>query len=389
MDEIGLRYGVNPHQAYARALVAEGKLPFKVLSGTPGYINILDAINSWQLVREMRELAGLPSAASFKHVSPAGAAIGKPLSEELAESCFVSGKELSPLAVAYVRARGADRMSSFGDWIALSDTVDESAARVISREVSDGIIAPGFEPAAFKLLEAKKNGTYPVLEMDPSFRPPEIETKQVFGVTLEQARNNAAITPALLDKVVTVKKQIPGEARTNMLIATLALKYTQSNSVCVAYDGQVIGIGAGQQSRIACTRIACAKADKWLLRLHPKVRGLLFKKGTTRTEKANAIDLYLEEDATEAELAAWRLHFTNVPPPLTRAERQEWLDVYDGVALSSDAFIPFRDNIDRAARSGVRYVVQTGGSSRDEGIIRAADEYGMVMAFTGLRLFHH
>ena len=389
MDEIKLRYGVNPHQAAARAFVPEGKLPFKVLSGAPGYINILDALNSWQLVREMKELTGLPSAASFKHVSPAGAATGKPLSEELAESCFVSGKELSALAVAYVRARGADRLASFGDWIALSDTVDESAARVISREVSDGIIAPGYEPAALKLLEAKKNGTYPVLEMDPSFRPPEIETKQVFGVTLEQARNNSAITPALLGKVVTAKKQIPDEARANMLVATLALKYTQSNSVCVAYDGQVIGIGAGQQSRIACTRIACAKADKWLLRLHPKVRGFLFKKGTTRTEKANAIDLYLEEDATEAEVAAWRLHFTSVPAPLTRLERQEWLDVYDGVALSSDAFIPFRDNIDRAARSGVRYVVQTGGSSRDEGIIRAADEYGMVMVFTGLRLFHH
>jgi len=384
-----LRYGVNPHQSPARAFVPDGKLPFKVLSGTPGYINLLDALNSWQLVREMKELTDLPSAASFKHVSPAGAATGKPLSEELAESCFVSGKELSPLAVAYVRARGADRMASFGDWVALSDTVDESTAGIISREVSDGIIAPGYEPAAFKLLEAKKNGTYPVLEMDPSYGPPEIETKQVFGVTLEQARNNAPITPALLDKVVTVKTQIPDDARTNMLIATLALKYTQSNSVCLAWDGQAIGIGAGQQSRIACTRIACAKADKWLLRLHPRVRGLDFKKGTTRTEKANAIDLYLEEDATEAELAAWRLHFNKVPEPLVREEKHAWLARFDGVALSSDAFIPFRDNIDRAARSGVRYVVETGGSSRDEGIVRAADEYGMVMVFTGLRLFHH
>lgn len=389
MDEIKLRYGVNPHQSHARALVIDGKLPFKVIAGAPGYVNLLDALNSWQLVREMRELTGLPSAASFKHVSPAGAATGKPLSLELAESCFVSGAELSPLAIAYVRARGADRLASFGDWIALSDTVDESTARVISREVSDGCIAPGYEPAALELLKAKKNGTYPVLEIDPTYEPSETETRQVFGVTLEQARNNARITPALLDKVVTVKKQIPAEASTSMLVATLALKYTQSNSVCLAYDGQVIGMGAGQQSRIACTRIACAKADKWLLRLHPKVRSLDFKKGTTRTEKANAIDLYLEEDATEAELKAWRLSFNTLPAPLSRDEKQEWLARFDGVALSSDAFIPFRDNIDRAARSGVRYVVQTGGSSRDEGIISAADEYGMVMVFTGLRLFHH
>jgi len=394
MDEIKLRYGVNPHQSHARAFIGTvhagtGPLPFKVLAGAPGYVNLLDALNSWQLVHEMKELTGLPSAASFKHVSPAGAATGKPLSPELAESCFVSGAELSPLAAAYVRARGADRLASFGDWIALSDTVDESTAKVISREVSDGCIAPGYEPAALKLLSAKKHGTYPVLEMDASYRPPEIEARQVFGVTLEQARNNAAITPALLDKVVTTRKQIPDEARTNMLVATLALKYTQSNSVCVAYDGQVIGMGAGQQSRIACTRIACAKADKWLLRLHPNVRALDFKKNTSRTEKANAIDLYLEEDATEAEIAAWRLNFHAVPAPLSREEKQEWLARFDGVALSSDAFIPFRDNIDRAARSGVRYVVQTGGSSRDEGIIRAADEYGMVMVFTGLRLFHH
>ncbi|MBN2464431.1 phosphoribosylaminoimidazolecarboxamide formyltransferase [candidate division WOR-3 bacterium] len=398
MDEIKLRYGVNPHQSSARASVPEGSLPFKVLAGSPGYVNLLDALNSWQLVREMKEMTGLPSAASFKHVSPAGAATGLPLSPELAESCFVSGAELSPLAVAYVRARGADRLASFGDWIALSDTVDESTAKVISREVSDGCIAPGYEPAALKLLQAKKNGTYPVLEIDPSFQPPELESRQVFGVTLEQARNKAAITPALLEKVVTFKKQIPDEARTNMLIATLALKYTQSNSVSVAYDGQVIGMGAGQQSRIACTRIACAKADKWLLRLHPRVRALDFKKGATRTEKANAIDLFLEEDATalsdrgllgQAELAAWRLHFNVVPAPLSREEKQDWLSRFDGVALSSDAFIPFRDNIDRAARSGVRYLVQTGGSSRDEGIIRAADEYGMVMVFTGLRLFHH
>ncbi len=389
MDEITLRYGVNPHQSPARALVLDRKLPFKVLSGSPGYINLLDALNSWQLVREMKQLTDLPSAASFKHVSPSGVACGRPLSPDLAQSYFVTQDELSPLAIAYVRARGADRLASFGDWIALSDTVDESAARIISREVSDGCIAPGFEPAALELLKAKKNGTYPVLEVNPGYEPPETESRQVFGVSLEQARNNTPIAPALLDKVVTVKKQITDDARIDMLVATLALKYTQSNSVCLAWDGQTIGVGAGQQSRIACTRIACAKADKWLLRLHPRVRGLDFKKGTTRTEKANAIDLYLEVDATEAELRAWRLHFNTVPEPLAREERHAWLARFNGVALSSDAFIPFRDNIDRAARSGVRYVVQTGGSSRDEGIIRAADEYGMVMVFTGLRLFHH
>jgi phosphoribosylaminoimidazolecarboxamide formyltransferase/IMP cyclohydrolase len=389
VDEVKLRYGVNPHQSPARAFVPDGKLPFKVLSGAPGYINLLDALNSWQLVREMKELTGLPSAASFKHVSPSGVACGRPLSPDLAESYFVTHDDLSPLAIAYVRARGADRLASFGDWIALSDIVDESSAKIIGREVSDGCIAPGFEPAAFELLKAKKNGTYPVLEIDPSYQPSPTESRQVFGVTLEQARNNTLITPALLEKVVTAKKQITDEARLDMLVGTLALKYTQSNSVCLAYDGQTIGIGAGQQSRIACTRIACAKADKWLLRLHPRVRGLDFKKSTSRTEKANALDLYLEEHATEAELRAWRLSFNVAPEPITREERRAWLARFDGVALSSDAFIPFRDNIDRAARSGVRYVVQTGGSTRDEGIIRAADEYGMVMVFTGLRLFHH
>ena len=276
MDEIKLRYGVNPHQSPARALVLDRKLPFKVLSGAPGYINLLDALNSWQLVREMKALTDLPSAASFKHVSPSGVACGRPLSPDLAQSYFVTQDELSPLAIAYVRARGADRLASFGDWIALSDTVDESAARIISREVSDGCIAPGFEPAALELLKAKKNGTYPVLEVDPGYEPPQTESRQVFGVTLEQARNNTPITPGLLDKVVTVKKQITDDARIDMLVATLALKYTQSNSVCLAWDGQTIGVGAGQQSRIACTRIACAKADKWLLRLHPKVRDLDF-----------------------------------------------------------------------------------------------------------------
>ncbi|MEO0086101.1 MAG: phosphoribosylaminoimidazolecarboxamide formyltransferase [candidate division WOR-3 bacterium] len=389
MDEIRLRYGLNPHQSAARAYVADGKLPFRVLNGRPGFVNLLDALNSWQLVRELKALAGLPAAASFKHVSPAGAAIGRPLSPETAESLFVKAGELSPLACAYARARGADRMSSFGDWAALSDTVDEPTARLLAREVSDGCIAPGYEPAALKLLAAKKNGTYPVLEIRPDYEPPQVETRQVFGVSLEQSRNDAMITPALLEKVVTANKTIPDSARLDMLIATLTLKYTQSNSVCVAFDGQVIGVGAGQQSRIHCTRIACNKADRWLLRLHPRVRSLPFVKDIPRSQRAAAIDLFLEEEATEAELAAWRKNFTTVPEPLSRAERQEWIANSSGLSLSSDAFIPFRDNIDRAARSGVRYVVQTGGSNFDAGIIAAADEYGVVMVFTGLRLFHH
>ena len=389
MDELRLRYGVNPHQSPARAFVTNGKLPFRVLNGAPGYINLLDALNSWQLVRELKELTGSPAAASFKHSSPAGAAIARPLSAGLVESYFISKPDLSPLATAYTRARGADRMSSFGDWTALSDVVDQSTAEILSHEVSDGCIAPGYTPEALTLLKTKKNGTYPLLEMDPTFVPPVTEARTLFGVTLEQARNNAVVSAALLDKVVTVKRAMTPDVQTDMLIATLTLKYTQSNSICLALDGQVIGVGAGQQSRIHCTRIACDKADKWLLRLHPKVRSLEFKKGVSRTEKATAIDLYLEADATEAELAAWRLNFTARPDPFTREEKQAWIEQHAGVSYSSDAFIPFRDNIDRAARSGVRYVVQTGGSTRDDGVIRAADEYGMVMVFTGLRLFHH
>jgi phosphoribosylaminoimidazolecarboxamide formyltransferase/IMP cyclohydrolase len=389
MDELRLRYGVNPHQTNARAFVREGRLPFKVLSGHPGYINMLDALNSWQLVRELKGLTGLSAAASFKHTSPVGAAVGRPLSAELAESCLVNGMELTPLACAYARARGADRMSSFGDWAAFSDTVDEPTARLLAREVSDGCVAPGYEPAAFEILRGKKSNNYPIIEIDPGFEPGPTEAREVFGIALEQDRNNARIDGSLLEKVVTHKKTMPEAARTDMLIATLTLKYTQSNSVCLAYDGQVIGCGAGQQSRIHCTRVACAKADKWLLRLHPRVRGFEFKKDLTRVQKSNAIDLFLEEDATEEELAAWRLHFTAVPERLSREEKRAWIDKFTGVALASDAFIPFRDNIDRAARSGVGYVIQTGGSSRDEGVIRAADEYGMVMVITGLRLFHH
>jgi len=389
LDEIKLRYGVNPHQTPARVFLPEGKLPITLLGSSPSYVNLLDALNSWQLVKELTELTGQPSAASFKHTSPVGAAIGRPLSPELAQSCFVSGLELSPLACAYARARGADRMASFGDWAAFSETVDLATAQLLSREISDGCIAPGYAADALELLKKKKGGHYPIIQIDPDYQPPELETRQVFGLTLEQARNNAKITEALLGKVVTVKRHISETTRLNMLIALLTLKYTQSNSVCLAYDGQVIGVGAGQQSRIHCTRLACQKADRWFLRLHPKVLNLPFKKGISRGERANAIDLYLEDDATEPELAAWRLAFTTVPEPLTKPEKQTWIAQFKDVVLASDAFIPFRDNIDRAARSGVNCIVQTGGSSRDQGIIRAADEYGMVMVFTGLRLFHH
>ena len=387
--EIRLRYGLNPHQRQARLHSGGRPLPIEVLNGQPGYVNMLDALNSWQLVRELRELSGMPAAASFKHVSPAGAALGLPLGEDLAESCQVGRLELSPLACAYARARGADRMSSFGDWAALSDRVDVPTARVIKREVSDGCIAPGYEPEALALLGEKKDGGYPVLKIDPGFRPPELESRQVFGLTLEQSRNDAVVGPGLLKNIVTKNREIPSTAARDMLFATVALKYIQSNSICVVSDGQLIGVGAGQQSRIHCTRIACAKADKWFLRLHPRLRELRFRKGVNRSARATAIDLFLEEEATEQELIAWRELFDTVPEPLTPAEKRDWLEQKRGAALGSDAFIPFRDNIDRAARTGVGYVVQAGGSTRDDDVIRAADEYGMVMVFTGLRLFHH
>jgi phosphoribosylaminoimidazolecarboxamide formyltransferase/IMP cyclohydrolase len=389
MEELPLRYGLNPHQQRARALVEEGRLPFRVLNGRPGYVNLLDALNSWQLVRELRSVGDLPAAASFKHVSPAGAALGIELGPDLADSCAVDTGDLSPLAAAYARARGADRMSSFGDWVGLSDPCDLATARLIKREVSDGCIAPGFEPGALDLLKGKKGGNYPVLEVDPGFEPGPTETRQVFGVTLEQERNSRPIGPGLLERVVTRETDLPGAARRDMLVAMVVLKYTQSNSMCVVRDGQAIGVGAGQQSRIHCTRLACAKADRWLLRLHPAVRALKFRKGVSRSDRATAVDLFLEEDVTEPERAAWRERFDDVPAPLSPDEKREWLDRFRDSVLGSDAFIPFRDNIDRAARSGVGYVVQPGGSTRDEDVIRAADEYGMVMAFTGLRLFHH
>ncbi|MEO0071097.1 MAG: phosphoribosylaminoimidazolecarboxamide formyltransferase [candidate division WOR-3 bacterium] len=389
LDEIKLRYGTNPHQSFARLYRRRGKLPVKVLNGTPSYINILDALNSYQLVKELKELSALPASASFKHTSPAGAAIGKPLTDDLKKSLFVPDMELSPLACAYARARGADRMATFGDWAAFSEEVDLATAQFLAQEISDGCIAPGYAPDALEILKKKKGGKYLVLAIDPEWVPPEREVRQIFGLLLEQERNNAKIDETILTNVVTAKKVIPDEAKLDMLIATIAVKYTQSNSICLAYDGQVIGVGAGQQSRIHCTRLACEKADKWFLRLHPKVLNLKFKRGTSRGEKATAIDIYLEENATPEELHTWQRLFAVPPEPLTREERWEWLAKFPGVSLSSDGFIPFRDNIDRAARSNVRYIVQPGGSTRDEGIIRAADEYGMVMVFTNLRLFYH
>lgn len=388
--ELTLRYGMNPHQAPARvAMPAGAPLPFEVLSGAPGYINLLDALNSWALVRELREALGLPAAASFKHVSPAGAALGLPLSDAEKAACFVSDLELSPLASAYARARGADRMSSFGDWVALSDTCDLATARIIRREVSDGVIAPGYEPRALEMLRAKRDGAYRVLRIDPAYRPAATETRQVYGVTLEQRRNDAAIGPDLFANVVTQAKDLSPEALRDLILATITVKYTQSNSVCLAHGGQVTGVGAGQQSRVHCTRLAAGKSDLWFLRQHPAVLGLPFRAGVRRAEQNNAIDLFFIDDLTPPEEQAWRSAFRTVPTRLTREERLAWLGQVRGVALSSDAFFPFRDSIDRASRSGVRYVAQPGGSANDADVVAACDAYGMTMALTGLRLFHH
>ncbi len=389
MDEIKLRYGTNPHQKSARVFLPEGKLPLKIVNGDPSYINIIDSLNSWQLVRELKQLTSLPAAASFKHTSPAGAAIGKPLSSDLKKSLFVPDLELSPLAAAYARARGADRMATFGDWAAFSDPVDIATARLLAREVSDGCIAPGYEPQALAILKQKKNGKYPILQIDPGYNPPPIEIRQLFGIFLEQERNNAPIDQTLLKNVVTEKKHIPDTVKLDLLLALITLKYTQSNSIVLTYDGQVIGVGAGQQSRIHCTRLACAKADKWFLRLHPRILNLKFKKGTPRAEKATAIDIILEETATPQELQPFLTLLLEPPQPFSREEKQQWLAKFDGICLASDGFIPFRDNLDRAARSNVQYVIQPGGSTRDETIITAADEYQMVMIFTHLRLFYH
>lgn len=389
-SELALRYGVNPQQAPSRVFMAGAEpLPFKVLNGAPGYVNLLDALNGWQLVRELRAAIGLPSAASFKHVSPAGAAVGLPLGESLRRAYFVETLELTPLATAYARARGADRVSSYGDWIALSERVDVQTASLIRRETSDGVVAPGYDDDALALLREKKQG-FTVLEVDPAYAPAETELREVFGVRFEQRRNDARITPELLERVVTQNVDLPDAARRDLLVGLVALKYTQSNSVCFSRDGQVIGMGAGQQSRIHCTRLAGAKADLWHLRQHPAVLDLPFREGIKRVERDNAIDGYLRGDLSEPEERLWEGSFSQTPRRLPVEEQRDWLArTAQDVALSSDAFFPFRDNLDQAFRSGARYVAQPGGSLRDEDVIAAADEYGMVMAFTGLRLFHH
>jgi len=389
MSEIKLRYGCNPHQAPARVFTEGRDLPIQVLSGAPGYINLCDALNAWQLVRELKATLGLPAAASFKHVSPAGAAVGLPMGEDLRRACFVEDMELSPLAAAYARARGADRMSSFGDWAALSDVCDEATARILKREVSDGVIAPGYTPGALALLRAKRDGKYHVVQIDPAYEAPESERREIFGITFEQKRNSLVPGYPMLEHVVTARRELPPEARRDLLLALITLKYTQSNSVCFAYDGQVIGVGAGQQSRVHCTRLAAAKADKWFLRQHPEVLGLRFRAGVNRADRNNAIDQYLEDWLSPAEAELWAGHFEVVPAPMEPARKRAYLAARTGVSLGSDAFFPFRDNIDRAQASGVSYVAQPGGSVRDDAVIQACDAYGMVMCFTGTRLFHH
>lgn len=387
--EIALRYGCNPHQVPARMYREGGDLPFRVLNGSPGYINMLDALNSWQLVRELKQALDLPAAASFKHVSPAGAAVGVPLSDVLRKAYFVGGMELSSIATAYVRARGADRLSSFGDWVALSDRLDIPTARLLRREVSDGVIAPGCEDEALAILKQKKGGRYAVIEIDPDYKPPEMETREVFGVGFDQKRNNLAVTPALFENIVTASRELPESAIRDLVVSTIALKYTQSNSVCFAVDGQVIGLGAGQQSRIHCTRLAGEKADRWFLRQHPAILGLPWRKGISRPDRDNAIDLCFQEKLTPAEQQTWEAAFRDIPPRLSPEEKHDWLATMTGVSLSSDAFFPFRDSIDRAAQSGVKYVVEPGNSARDQDVITACNEYGMVMAFSGTRFFHH
>jgi len=386
--ELQLRYGVNPYQTPARVWT-EGPLPFQVLNGAPGYINLLDALNSWQLVRELRQTLGVPAAASFKHVSPAGAAIGRPLSDALRQAYFVGDQELSPLAMAYARARGADRVCSYGDWVALSDPVDLPTARLVRREVSDGVIAPGFDAAALDLLKTKRGGRYTVLQIDPLYETPELETRQVFGISFEQRRNAVVPGEGLLDNVVTRRREIPAAARRDMLLALITLKYTQSNSVCLVADGQVIGNGAGQQSRIHCTRLAAAKADTWYLRQHPEVLSLRFRTDLDRVDRDNAIDQFLRDDLSVAEETLWRASFAEVPRRLSAEAKRAWLGTLNGVTLGSDAYIPFRDNVDRAHASGVEYIAQPGGAMREADIVAACDEYGIAMACTGLRLFHH
>ena len=391
MTEMELKYGCNPNQKPSRIFMQEGELPITVLNGKPGYINLLDAFNSWQLVRELKQATGLPSAASFKHVSPAGAAVGLPLSNIDRKIYFVEQEgELSPIACAYIRARGADRLCSYGDWAALSDVCDADTANYLKGEVSDGIIAPGYTEEALAILREKKKGNYNVVQIDADYIPAEIERKDVFGVTFEQGRNNYRIDRELLTNIVTVNKDLPDQAAIDMMVALITLKYTQSNSVCYVKDGQAIGVGAGQQSRIHCTRLAGNKADNWYLRQHPKVLGLQFVEGIRRPDRDNAIDIYTSDEYMDilAE-GEWQQWFAVKPEVLTAEEKREWVATQSGVTCGSDAFFPFGDNVKRAYKSGVEYIVEPGGSIRDDNVIETADSYGMVMCFTGMRLFHH
>ena len=391
MKELELKYGCNPNQKPSRIYMNEGELPITVLNGKPGYINFLDAFNGWQLVRELKQATGLPAATSFKHVSPAGAAVGLPLTDVERKIYWVDDMgELTPMASAYARARGADRMSSFGDFISLSDVCDVATAKLVKREVSDGIIAPGYEPEALEILKSKKKGNYNVIQIDPNFRPNPVEHKEVFGITFEQGRNELKIDKDMLTNIVTENKDLPESAKIDLIIALITLKYTQSNSVCYAKGGQAIGIGAGQQSRIHCTRLAGQKADNWFLRQSPKVIGLQFVDKIGRADRDNAIDIYIGEDYMDV-LAdgAWEKIFKVKPEVFTKEEKRAWLDQMQDVALGSDAFFPFGDNIERAHKSGVKYVAQPGGSIRDDNVIETCNKYGMVMAFTGIRLFHH
>ena len=390
MTELELKYGCNPNQKPARIFMDRGALPLKVLNGKPGYINFMDALNSWQLVKELKAATGLPAAASFKHVSPAGAAVAKNLSDIERQMYFVGDLELSPIASAYVRARGADRLCSYGDWAALSDVCDEATARYLALEVSDGVIAPGYTPKALEILQTKRKGGYNVVEIDPNYVPKPIEHKDVFGITFEQGRNNFLIHDELLEHVVTQRKELPVEARRDMLLALITLKYTQSNSVCYVKDGMTIGVGAGQQSRIHCTRLAGQKADNWWLRQHPKVLGLPFVSNIRRPDRDNAIDVYLSEESGDLlDNGAWKNTFVLEPQPLSAERKKEWISKMAGVTVGSDAFFPFGDNVERAHKSGVEFIVQPGGSIRDDHVIATCDKHGIAMAFTGMRLFHH
>ena len=394
MKEFELKYGCNPNQKPAKIFMADGsELPIEILCGRPGFINFLDAFNSWQLVKELKEALGLPAVTSFKHVSPTSAAVGTILPEKLKKACFVDdieGLDESPLACADARARGTDRMCSFGDWVALSDVCDVTTAKLIKREVSDGIIAPGYEPEALEILKTKRNGNYNIVKIDPNYTPAPIEHKQVYGITFEQGRNNFEINEALLNNLVTENKELPDSAKRDLIISLITLKYTQSNSVCFAYDGQAIGVGAGQQSRVHCTRLAGGKADTWFLRQSDKVLALPFKDTLGRPDRDNVIDGYINQN--EEDVCAdgnWQKYFTEQPAPFTKEEQREYLDTIDGVALGSDAFFPFSDNIERAKKSGVKYIAEPGGSIRDDLVIECCNKYKMVMAFTGMRLFHH